>query len=69
MKEKSSRKTNKAWLKWLIIAEIIVCYMAVLTIVSYARGPEKCEIIADSPMISVGDFTSFSGETASGDVL
>lgn len=69
MKEKSSRKTNTVLLKWLIIIEIIACYMAVLTIVSYARGPQKYEMITDFPMISIGDFISFNGETAPGDGL
>ena len=69
MKEKFSKKTNRVWLKWLIIAEIIVCYMAVLTIISYARGPEKFKAMTDSPMIGVGDFISFNGEAVPGDVL
>lgn len=62
-------KAKKDWLKGLIIAEIIVCYMAVLTLVSHARGPEKYEISTDSPMIGVEDFTSFDGEPAWGESL
>ncbi len=46
--------------QWIIVAEIIVCYMAVLTVVSYARGPER-HGAAEEPLLTEADFSDISG--------
>ena len=60
--DKNTEK-RKTTLKWVIAAEIIVCYMAVLTAVSYARGPERY-MTANEPLLVTEDFTSFAGQPA-----
>lgn len=47
------------------IVEVIVCYMAILTVISYARSPERWRPV-DPPALESGAFTSFAGETAGG---
>ena len=54
---------RKAALKWIIVAEVIVCYMAVLTVVSYARGPVRYET-AGEPILTSERFVSFDGALA-----
>ena len=46
---------------WLIVAEAIICYMAVLTAVSYARGPNRYETV-EQPLLVTDAFTSFAGQ-------
>ena len=60
--DKNTEK-RKTTLKWVIAAEIIVCYMAVLTAVSYARGPERYKT-AHEPLLVTEDFVSFAGQPA-----
>lgn len=59
---RSDRK--RRWLSRLVLIEIIVCYMAILTAVSYLRGPVRHQIIRETPLLSITDFTSFTGESA-----
>ena len=46
--------------KVVIITEIIICYMAVLTVVSYARGPERYGP-AEEPLLTELDFSDING--------
>ncbi len=62
MKECSAGK--QIWVRCAIILELIVCYMAVLTVISYLRGPIRKQIIQEMPLLRIEDFTSFRGETA-----
>lgn len=66
--KKDARKRS-AWLGRLMVVEIIVCYMAVLTLVSHARGPEKYRAATDAPLLAADSFTSFAGEPAGEDGL
>ena len=66
--KKDARKRS-AWLGRLMVVEIIVCYMAVLTLVSHARGPEKYRAATDAPLLAADSFTSFTGEPAGEDGL
>ena len=63
MKEKEPH--GKRRFKGLMIVEIIVCYMALLTVVSHICGPEKYRVIPDLPLRSTQSFSSFRGETIS----
>ena len=59
---------KKAWNRlplWraAAIVEIIACYMAILTAISYARGPEQWQK-TEPPVLESGAFTSFVGEAA-----
>ena len=54
-----TKKEKIKW-KWLITAEIIVCYMAVLTVVSYVRGPERYGP-AEEPLLTEADFGDING--------
>jgi len=65
---RESRNTKRSWLGRLMVVEIIVCYMAVLTLVSHVRGPEKYRIAAESPLLAAEEFTSFAGEAAGGEL-
>lgn len=56
---KRLKKRKIEW-KWVIIAEIIVCYMAVLTAVSYARGPVRYGP-AETPLLTEKDFRDING--------
>jgi hypothetical protein len=59
MKNRSGKGKN--FLRGLLIFEIIVCYMAVLTIVSHIRGPQQYKTITTEPLVTVSDFVSFDG--------
>ena len=60
---------RKKVLKWVITAEIIIFYMAVLTVVSYIRGPGRFEAVKQT-LLTSESFVSFDGEPAGpGDVL
>lgn len=54
-----TKKQKIKW-KWVIIAELIVCYMAVLTVVSYARGPVRYGP-AKEPLLTEADFRDING--------
>ena len=60
------KKTNskKRWLAGLMAVEIIICYMAVLTVLSYQRGPVRHQVIRETPLLDAAAFTSFTGELA-----
>lgn len=60
---------KRAWLGRLVIVEMIVCYMAALTLVSHARGPVKYRTATEKPLLETAGFTSFAGEPAQGDAL
>lgn len=66
---KRNIRKKRAWLGRLIVAEMIVCYLAVLTLVSYACGPEKYRAATENPLLAIADFTSFAGEPAGEDGL
>ena len=61
---RSDAGKRRAWLGRLIVVEMIVCYLAVLALISHARGPEKYWIAEESPLLAAGDFTSFVGGAA-----
>lgn len=67
MKENRNKKRN--WLRRLIVVELIVCYMAVLTLVSHIRGPEKYRVDSETPLLTVENFVSFAGEAAGNTLL
>lgn len=58
---RSDAGKRRAWLGRLIVVELIVCYLAVLTLVSHARGPVKYRAATESPLLDVEDFVSFVG--------
>lgn len=55
------RRGKRMFLKMLWILEIIVCYLILLTIVSYIRGPQRYEIISDSSLIEISDLVTLDG--------
>lgn len=67
----SSRKNKSKHeaLRGVLIIELIVCYMALLNIVSHAMGPQKFEAATDKPLLTASDFVSFQGETVHGQSL
>lgn len=60
MKEKEAH--GKRRFKGLMIVEIIVCYMAFLTIISYARGPERYQVLTSTPLLQSEDFAPYLGD-------
>lgn len=54
--------------KNVLIVEIIICYLAVLTVISYVRGPERYQR-AEEPLLTAADFVSFDGSSFFSDVL
>lgn len=56
-------------LKTIAIVSALVCYIAILNVISHARGPFQYEAEEDSPLAEVGSFVSFSGEIAASDRL
>lgn len=61
------KQLKTVWLKRFIILEIIVCYMAALTVVSHLRGPERYQVADESPLLNIRDFSSFSNEPVGGE--
>ena len=53
--------------KWVLIAEFIICYMSVLALISYLRGPMELVQSSDIPLLSSEDFQSFIGEGSPAD--
>jgi len=58
MENERNRKKN-VWLKGVLIFEVIVCYMAVLNIVSHLRGPQQYVVISDVPLLTASNFIPF----------
>lgn len=54
--------------KNILIVELIICYLALLTVISYVRGPERYQR-AEEPLLTTTDFVSFNGSSASFDML
>ena len=63
MKEKEAHSRDVKW-RIAVIVEVIVCYLAILAVVSYAKGPERYHILKDDPLLTAADFATFSGEEA-----
>lgn len=61
MNRDRERKRMRFRLKVLLIFEAVVCYMAMLNIVSHARGPQNYGVLTDIPLVSVSDFAGFDG--------
>lgn len=59
MKEYSEGK--QIWVRCVIVLKLIVCYMAVLAVISHLREPMQKQIIQELPLLRVEDFTSFRG--------
>lgn len=55
--------SGTAW-KGIIIAEVIVCYLAGLAVVSYIRGPERYQVVEGAPQPQTEEFVSFDGAPA-----
>lgn len=53
---------NRKALKWVIIAEAIVCYMVFLAVISYLRGPVRYQVLNTTSLLEIHDFTTFAGE-------
>lgn len=62
MSGKKARNRSALW-RAVAIAEVIVCYMAILAAISYARGPEHWRAV-EPPILESGALTSFAGEAA-----
>lgn len=62
MSGKKARSQSPLW-RAAAIAEVIVCYMAILAVISYARGPERWRPVGP-PVLESGAFASFAGEPA-----
>lgn len=54
-------RTKNYIFKKILIVELIVCYIATLSIVSYMRAPERYKRM-EEPVINVSDFELNSGE-------
>lgn len=61
------RPISDAVWRGMIIAEIIICYLACLTMVSYIRGPEHYRVVTDTPLLQTEDFLTFAGVPAEAD--
>lgn len=61
MNRDRERRRKRFRLKILLIFEAVVCYMALLNIVSHVRGPQNYVVLTDTPLVSVSDFTGFDG--------
>lgn len=61
MNRDRERKRKRFRLKILLIFEAVVCYMALLNIVSHMRAPQQYGPATDAPLVSVSDFTGFDG--------
>lgn len=61
---RNRRPLSGAVWKGIIIAEIIICYLAFLTVVSYIRGPERYRTVTDTPLLRSEEFISFAGAPA-----
>ena len=53
---------KRSLLKCILIVEMIGCYMAVLTMVRYWRGPVQYQAITDLPLLKTSDFIADNGE-------
>lgn len=56
-------------LKTVLIVELILCYLALLTLVSYIRAPQEYRAETESPILLTRDFVSFSGEVAGDELI
>lgn len=59
MEDRQRKKRTR--LKMLWVLEVIVCYLALLTIVSYIRGPQRYETISDLSLIETSGFITLDG--------
>ena len=61
-------KTSKRGvsLKILIIIELLICYMSILTVISYWRGPVQYRALPEEPLLISTDFASFSDDKVVG---
>lgn len=61
MNRDQERKRKRFRLKILLIFEAVVCYMALLNIVSHIRAPQQYGPATDVPLVSISDFIGFDG--------
>lgn len=61
MNRDRERKRKRFRLKILLIFEAVVCYMALLNIVSHMRVPQQYGPATDAPLVGVSDFIGFDG--------
>lgn len=61
-------KSKVQW-KTILIAEIIISYMALLTVVSHICAPQAYRAETEAPILMTSDFVSFSGESAERELL
>lgn len=54
------------WLKRVLILGIIICYMALLTVVSYVQGPVRYKTHMGDPLLSPENFSIFVGNMPNG---
>lgn len=54
---------RKATLKRVMICELILCYMAILVMISHIRAPQPYETIMQTSLLEMNDFESFDGFT------
>ena len=52
-------------LKQLLILEAVICYIALLTVVSYAKGPARYKTLTDNLLLTSENFTIFAGNVSS----
>ena len=52
-------------LKQIFILEAVICYIALLTVVSYAKGPARYRTLTDSLLLTSENFTVFAGDVSS----
>ncbi len=55
------------WL--LLIVELIVCYLAILAVISYWRAPAQYRALPEETLLAAADFSDFAGRAVSGDGL
>lgn len=66
---KAKQRQRHATMKAILVFELIVSYMALLTMISHARAPEVYRAQTDQPILTASDFLAFSGETAEGELI
>lgn len=60
---------RKATLKRVMICELILCYMAILAMISHIRAPQPYETIMKTSLLEINDFESFDGSAVIGQTM
>ena len=61
MNKDREKKSRRFRLKILLLLEVVICYMALLNLVSHSRGPERYRVLTGTPLVTISDFIGFDG--------